>query len=394
MRLYPNLIKAVADGLRQIILENKKADHTVAGLFSSNKSWGARDRNFIADLIYHTIRYKLKWMHVASLDTVETNQDIYGLMAAALSSNGYDIQSIKEFEAVRLNAEPVADLAVLESFSPWIAGIFKAELGPIVADQLMRQLNQPSAMVLRVNTLKTTLEKTKLALDKLAVSYELTNHNALIINQKWALKHSDLYKNGWVEIQDASSQQLAIFADPKPGQYLIDACCGAGGKTLHMAALMQNFGQITAIDVSEFKLNQLKLRAKRAGVKIVRNSFLAENLNLGKLEKSADMVLIDAPCSGLGTLKRDPDIKWKLTEQKLKEIKTLQKDILNYYAPFAKIDGFVVYATCSVLPSENFGQVADFLDKNKNYALVDQVSIWPDQLGFDGFYMAKLKRIA
>ena len=196
------------------------------------------------------------------------------------------------------------------------------------------------------------------------------------------------------EVQDASSQLVAAYLDVAPGMKVVDTCAGAGGKTLHLASLMKNKGQIIAMDIYESKLKKLKVRAKRNGVHNITNRVIESTKPLKKLEGKADRVLIDAPCSGLGVLRRNPDSKWKLQPEFLDSIRDTQQEILQQYSKMVKPGGKLVYATCSVLPSENQLQVDKFLtsELGKSFTFVKDNKVFAHTSGFDGFYMALLKR--
>jgi 16S rRNA (cytosine967-C5)-methyltransferase len=205
---------------------------------------------------------------------------------------------------------------------------------------------------------------------------------------------TDIFKNGLFEVQDASSQMVAHMLDIQPGMRVVDTCAGAGGKTLHMACLMQNKGQIIAMDLYESKLKQLKIRAKRNGIHNIEYRVIDTTKVIKKLHGQADRVLIDAPCSGLGVLKRNPDAKWKLKPEFIDNIRKVQAEVLESYAPIVKPGGKLVYATCSVLPSENQEQVKKFLttEIGKNFTFVQDKKVLAHESGYDGFYMALLTR--
>jgi 16S rRNA (cytosine967-C5)-methyltransferase len=173
---------------------------------------------------------------------------------------------------------------------------------------------------------------------------------------------------------------------------VVDTCAGAGGKTLHIAALMENKGQIIALDIYANKLKELKRRAKRNGAHNIDTRPIESTKVIKKLYDKADRVLIDAPCSGLGVLRRNPDAKWKLQPEFLEKIKETQRDILQQYSRMVKPGGQLVYATCSVLPSENQDQVKNFLDSNKEFTFVKEKKVLSHKSGFDGFYMALLEK--
>ena len=202
------------------------------------------------------------------------------------------------------------------------------------------------------------------------------------------------FKKGLFEVQDASSQLVADFLDVKPGMRVVDTCAGAGGKTLHLAALMQNKGQVIATDIYANKLKELKRRARRAGAHNIEPRAIDSSKVVKKLYGSADRVLIDAPCSGLGVLSRNPDAKWKLQPEFIETLKLTQEEILKQYSKIVKDGGKMVYATCSVLPSENQEQVEKFLasEEGKSFSLKEDRKILSSETGFDGFYMALLEK--
>jgi len=195
-------------------------------------------------------------------------------------------------------------------------------------------------------------------------------------------------------VQDASSQKVAEMLDPKPGMRVIDACAGAGGKSLHIATMMENKGQLIAMDIYENKLNELKRRARRNDIFNIETRVIDSTKVIKKLIDKADKVLIDAPCSGLGVLKRNPDAKWKLQPEFLDNIRATQKELLDSYSRMVKPGGQLVYATCSILPSENEMQVKAFLsrEEGKDFTLLNEEKIMPSKSGFDGFYISLLQK--
>ena len=195
-------------------------------------------------------------------------------------------------------------------------------------------------------------------------------------------------------MQDASSQLVAAYLDVKPGMKVVDTCAGAGGKTLHLSALMENKGQIIAMDIYESKLRKLKVRAKRNKAHNIDMRVIDSTKPIKKLHGKADRVLIDAPCSGLGVIRRNPDSKWKLQPEFIEKIKKTQIEILNSYSKMVAPGGKLVYATCSILPSENNQQVEKFLasENGKEFTFVKDKKILSHQSGFDGFYMALLEK--
>jgi 16S rRNA (cytosine967-C5)-methyltransferase len=203
---------------------------------------------------------------------------------------------------------------------------------------------------------------------------------------------TEAFKKGLFEVQDANSQLVAALLDVRPGMRVVDTCAGAGGKSLHLAALMGNKGQIIALDVYGSKLKELKRRARRNGAHNIEPREIDSTKVFKKLYGSADRVLIDAPCTGLGVLRRNPDTKWKLRPEFLGKITKTQQEILGNYSKMVKPGGKMVYATCSILPQENSDQVQSFLGSGEgsDFSLETEKKIYASKSGFDGFYMALL----
>ncbi len=201
-----------------------------------------------------------------------------------------------------------------------------------------------------------------------------------------------LRESGRFEIQDAASQQVAPFCQVEPGMRVVDACAGAGGKTLHLASLLEGKGDLLAMDVQERKLESLRVRASRATVK-VRTAVVSDEL-LESMQGQADRVLVDAPCSGSGTLRRQADLKYRITAESVAAVRAVQREVLECYAAMVKPDGKLIYATCSVLPSENGAQAAWFSARHPEFTLEEERTVSPAATGWDGFYMARWQREA
>ncbi|MFB2779705.1 RsmB/NOP family class I SAM-dependent RNA methyltransferase [Shewanella mangrovisoli] len=256
-------------------------------------------------------------------------------------------------------------------------------------------LSTPPKRFLRVNGLKVTRDELAQKLAAEFVTTQLVDgvDSALEVTSDSALFRTNCFKDGLFEQQDAGSQRVAAALDAKPGMRVIDACAGAGGKTLHIAAQMQGKGRLLAMDVEQWKLDNLKERARRNGAHNIETRLIVGSKTIKRLKLSADRVLLDVPCSGLGVLKRNPDAKWRDTAERLPVLMELQKHILSSYSRMVKVGGIVVYATCSIFPCENRGQVDAFLAENPNFRLLEDETISPADTGFDGFYLAKLERI-
>ncbi|TAE58894.1 MAG: methyltransferase domain-containing protein, partial [Bacteroidetes bacterium] len=194
---------------------------------------------------------------------------------------------------------------------------------------------------------------------------------------------------------DYSSQLVAPLLDPQPGMRVIDACAGGGGKSLHLASLMKDKGKVLSLDTVPWKLEELRRRAKRAGTGIIETRVIDNKKIIKRLYDSADRLLLDVPCSGLGVLRRNPDAKWKISQAFIDKLKGIQHEILSDYSRMLKPGGRMVYATCSILPSENREQVQRFLNEGTgDFELITEHQILPQDKGFDGFYMALLSRKA
>jgi len=280
-----------------------------------------------------------------------------------------------------------------ESIPDWLDQLAIKELGEKHWTKEITALNMQAEVILRTNTLRTnkaSLRK-KLADEGIATVFIDGYPDALKLVERANVFRTDCFKDGLFEVQDASSQLVAAYLDVKPGMKVIDTCAGAGGKTLHLAALMENKGNIIATDIYESKLKKLKIRTRRAGVHNVTTKVLDSTKVMKKMKGTADRVLIDAPCSGIGVLKRNPDSKWKLEAEFVENIIKTQADILENYSKLVKVGGKLVYATCSILPSENENQVKAFLKNNPNFTIIKDHKVSPFKTGYDGFYMALLE---
>jgi tRNA and rRNA cytosine-C5-methylases len=202
------------------------------------------------------------------------------------------------------------------------------------------------------------------------------------------------FQEGLFEVQDSGSQKIARFLQVTPGMRVLDSCAGAGGKSLHLAALMENKGQIIATDIFAGKLKELKRRGRRAGAHNIETRHIDSTKVVKKLHGKMDRVLIDAPCSGLGVLRRNPDAKWKLTPEFIEEITQKQQEILRMHSKTVKEGGKLVYATCSILPQENEKQVQSFLasEDGQDFVLEEEQHLYAHIDGSDGFYMARMAK--
>jgi 16S rRNA (cytosine967-C5)-methyltransferase len=396
VKLYRNLCEAVVNGLEQIFTEKKYADKVIEKILKSNPKWGARDRRFIAETIYDIVR----WYRLFIELTDAQEDDYWRLLAVWCLWNKAEFPDWEELKGV--NRKKISERyeilklkrKVRESIPDWMDEMGEKELGDKWEKELAA-LNEEANVVLRVNTLKISrngLQKTLAEEENIITEAPEAFPDALLLEERQNIFTRQQFKDGLFEVQDGGSQLIASFLQAKPGMRVIDACAGAGGKTLHLAALMQNKGRIIALDTEEWKLEELKKRGRRAGVANVETRVIESSKTIKRLESSADRLLLDVPCSGVGVLKRNPDAKWKLTTEFIDRVKELQQHIITDYSIMLKSGGLMVYSTCSLFPSENENQVATFLENQKGkFELIEQKSIFPSE-GFDGFYMALIKR--
>lgn len=402
MRLHRNLCFAVIDGLMLIFNEDQYADKVIQQLLKRDKRWGARDRAFVAETTYDIVRWKRLYAEIAEVKEPFTRDNIWRMFAVWATLKGIKLPDWTYFEStptrkIKGKFDELSKIRKFkESIPDWLDELGEKELGTDVWTKEIAALNEQADVILRVNTLKTTKEALQAVLFDQDIETDfLPNYpDALKLKERANVFQTDAFKDGHFEVQDASSQLVAKFLNVEPGMRVVDACAGAGGKALHIAALMQNKGQVIAMDIYENKLHELKRRAKRNGVFNVEIRPIESTKVIKKLYDKADRVLIDAPCSGLGVLRRNPDAKWKLQPEFINKIKITQQDILQQYSRMVKPGGQLVYATCSILPSENQNQVKAFLDSEngKDFTFVKEEKVLSHKSGFDGFYMALLQK--
>ncbi len=400
LRFHNNLVNATVDALNYIFNDGVYADKAVQTALKRDARFGARDRKFIAETIYDIVRWKRLYNEIAETKNHYNKRNLWKLVAVWAVVNNHKLPDWKEFAKtpVRRIKGRFKELQKIrkfkESIPDWLDELGEKELGKSW-DAEINALNQQAQVVLRTNTLKTSPLRLQQLLAKEGIETVLLKNypDALLLKERKNVFQTPFFKDGLFEVQDASSQKVAEFCQVKPGQRVIDACAGAGGKTLHLAALMENKGQLIAMDIYGNKLTELKRRAKRNNAHNIQTKVIESTKTIKKLKGTADVVLLDSPCSGLGVLKRNPDAKWKLQLEFIDKIKATQAEIIDRYAQMVKDGGTLIYATCSILPSENEEQVKKFLSLHQEFELIDSKTIAAAQSGFDGFYMAKMKKI-
>ena len=395
LRYHKHLLQSAVDALNGIFSENRYADKCIEYYLRNNKKWGGRDRRFFAETVYDCVRW---WrLYLFLNDHSESKPVDLAFLGASFWNRKMPMPDFPEFspkvwESYQAKNESISDASVKESFPHWLFSHLSKEVKGW--EQMAPYFNQTNKLVLRVNQSHATCEQVIKALSEENIIAEklIGTESGLIIKERVNIFRSPVFKKGWVEVQDGSSQNVAPFMDLEPGMRVVDACAGAGGKTLHIADILRNKGKIISLDIHDWKLTQLKLRARRDSFSNIEMKCIDSSKVIKRMAGTADRLLLDVPCTGLGVLRRNPDTKWKLSESRLKELEEIQADILKRYSQMLKAGGKMLYATCSVLPSENEKQVERFLGEHENFSLEKQKWYYPTRPGFDGFYMALLEK--
>ncbi|MCA0430918.1 MAG: RsmB/NOP family class I SAM-dependent RNA methyltransferase [Bacteroidetes bacterium] len=394
MKLYKNLIDSVAKSLNEIIVNKKYTDKVLERLFKQNPQWGSRDRRFVAEVTYDCVRnYRLHY------SIIESEKNFWLQIAVWLVLKNIELPQWQEFVHIDPNFIKKKEQllsnnpAIKQSYPDWLWELASTELGDDVWLKESSSMNEQAKVVLRCNTLKININDLQKKLNAIGIETTKVNDvkDALILNKRQNIFTNEFFKQGFFEVQDAGSQEISNFFDLAQNEIIIDACAGAGGKTLHLAARLNNKSKIISMDVEEWKLDELKKRSKRAGAFNIETIHIKNNETINNLKGKATKLLLDVPCSGIGVIKRNPDAKWKLTQQSILDTIALQKNILNDYSKMLKPNGELLYSTCSIFPSENKNQVNEFLKTNPEFKIIKEKSVMPSQ-GFDGFYMCLLKK--
>lgn len=399
MKLHLNLVTAVTEALCLIFGEQRYADKVIESVLKSNRKWGARDRAFIAESTYEMVRWWRLLIEVYGTQPELSTKGLLPLFGVYQLIQGVPLPNWDEFKPLhnpdiqqRYN-QAQKTRKIRESVPDWLDQLAENQLGEKWNTELPF-LNEQAPVVLRANTLKTSRSELRRKLADAGIETLTSSiaQDALILEHRQNVFSHPLFAQGFFEVQDVGSQAIGQFLEVSPGMRVIDACAGAGGKTLHLSALMQNKGTLIAMDVESWKLDELRKRATRAGVSIVQTKPIESSKTIKRLEESCDKLLLDVPCSGLGVLRRNPDAKWKLSQDFIDKVCQEQALIISSYSKMVKRGGSLVYATCSILPIENETRVNMFLEENKDYELLKQQHLSPAKNGCDGFYMAQILR--
>ena len=400
MKLYRNLANGIVEGVQEVLRNRRALRPTLRNILIRNRKWGSNDRKLVGKGIIEIIRWKRKFDVIGKLN-VKSKNYYKNLLVVWSIYNDIEFEECLTFSELKkgnvCNNISIANSkrALKNSIPDWLDSLGMKTYGKVIWEKEIQALNRPAKLFLRTNTLKTNVKKLQAYLkeNNKVNTNEVSNiPNALVVEENKILTHLDIYKKGWFEIQDLNSQKISIFTNPKPNMLIIDTCAGSGGKSLHLATIMRNKGRIIATDSSDRKRKQLEKRLKRNGISIVEYLNSKNKDLLKKYNNSANIVIIDAPCSGLGVLKRNPAAKWHMNPSRIRQLVGIQKKILQEYATLVKSGGNLIYATCTIFPNENQNQIKNFL-KSKiglEFNLEKQEVLLSQNTDGDGFYMAKL----
>ena len=419
--MHPSaLVELATELLHQVLRFEHPADSVVSDFFRRQRQLGARERHTLAETTYAVLREKPLWQHLAQSGKGEMERRLVLLawqgnaafLRAALAPA--EVQWLEQVQAVDRAALPER---LRHNLPDWLAERLQAELGADEFLRLVDALNQPAGLDLRVNTLKSRREDAQAALAAAGIAAEPTPFSplGLRLQGKPPLHKLDVFLRGDVEVQDEGSQLLALLTGAKRGEMVADFCAGAGGKTLALGAMMRNTGRLYAFDVSGHRLAALKPRLARSGLSNVYPVQIAHERDdrIKRLAGKIDRVLVDAPCSGLGTLRRNPDLKWRQSPAAVTEMSVRQAAILASAARLVKPGGRLVYATCSLLQQENEAVAQAFTAAHASGFRVlpaaealrraqvadpdtltqgDHLRLWPHRHATDGFFAAVWER--
>jgi 16S rRNA (cytosine967-C5)-methyltransferase len=404
--LYRPVWDGIQSALRDIFREGFPADKVIQRHLKSNRKWGSHDRKLFAEAVYDLVRWWRRLMFAVDAPWPADDKIIGTAEPKVLARVTeawcviHDVRLDPNIAKQGLSPESISKVwsdaslprAVRESVPDWLDQWGSEELGARW-DEVLPVLNTLAPVYLRANRLKCSPKQLLEELKQDRVEARIVDGDCLQLAERANVFLSKSFSLGHFEVQDGNSQQVAPALQAEPGMRVIDACAGAGGKSLHLAALMKNKGKIIAMDVSEKKLEQLRERSTRDGATCIETRVIDTTKVIKRLKDGADRVLLDVPCTGLGVLRRNPDSKWKLTRAEVSSLREIQAQILGNYAQMCKPGGVLVYATCSIAPSENEAQIQKFVSQNETKWTLDvQSTFYPQRSGPDGFYFARLRR--
>ena len=372
---------------RMIAPLKEPADQLLSRHFRDHHELGIRDRGFIADTLFGMLRHRRFIEYLAGNAAPRLLVLVYFVKLAGLNLRELQpLLSRAEIKSLhQIKAQPTDDipLAIQSDFPDWLMEKLKRFMPDAEILALGRGMQNPAPLDLRVNTVRASREEVLHSLESEGVSAQFTPYSPIGIRlqQRISLSRHPLFLSGKVEVQDEGSQLICYLTSPRRHEMIVDFCAGSGGKALLLGAMMQNHGRVYAFDVSDKRLSNLKPRLKRSGLSNIFPQRIANENDpkVKRLRGKLDRVLVDAPCSGLGTLRRNPDLKWRQTSRGIAELAQKQLLILEHAAGLLKPGGRLVYATCSILPEENEEIVDRFLNQQPRFKQVHCGQILTDQ---------------
>jgi 16S rRNA (cytosine967-C5)-methyltransferase len=382
-----NLLRLASMALADVLDGGGPADVKLGQFFRQNRELGIRDRAFVAESVYGVLRRKSFLVYLADGEDPRKLLLAYLLRVQGVSLRELDeaLNKQQKERAQQIKAKATEDIspAMQADLPEWLWQELATQYGETEALAIARSMHAQAPLDLRVNLVKATREDVIGCFAADGTEVELTPYSphGLRMAQKMTISRHPLFADGKIEVQDEGSQLLAQLVAPRRGEMIADFCAGAGGKSLAMGALMRNSGRLYAFDVSEKRLQNLGQRLKRSGLSNLHSQLIASENDpkLKRLNGKFDRVLVDAPCSGLGTLRRNPDLKWRQTPQDITELTAKQAAILARAAKLVKGGGRLVYATCSLLQAENEAIAKAFLAAHPDYQLRDASEILAQQ---------------
>ena len=419
MRFSRSLLESSCEALREVLALDSPADSVLSRFFRLRRNLGQSDRSTIAETVYAVLRRK-RLLERLSGGGRDPRRLALAAWSALLGANLRELEGCIGSDETdwlaqvkRAAREPQA-IEVECDMPDWLIARLRRDRDDSSLLELARGLARPAPLDLRINLARMTREAAleRFARDGMGAAPTPYSPAGVRIAGKPAINRHELFREGLMEVQDEGSQLLCYLVSPRRGEMVVDFCAGAGGKSLALGMLMRSTGRLYAFDVSDKRLAQLKPRLARSGLSNVHPQRIdgEKDPRVFRLAGKIDRVLIDAPCTGLGTLRRNPDLKWRQSEQSLRELTRKQASILRSAARLAKPGGRLVYATCSVLQEENRDIVAEFLGENEAFRLVSAAQVlaqqrialdtgeflelFPHRHGTDGFFAAALERVA
>jgi len=387
VRLAPWVISSTEEILREVMRFSAPADGTLSHYFRTHPKLGSRERGVISEAVFSVLRNKIFYSDFAGAGGGATMRRL-ALLGLSDAVGVDSLGTLPEVETAWLADIAKIDRsllpAVMRSNLPqWLFDKLVEQYGDEQTMQLAAALNQPAPLDLRVNSLKASQEEVVTALNEASVECETMHFSplGLRVGKKTALQNLPLFKSGAIEVQDEGSQLLAQIVGAKRGEMVADFCAGAGGKTLALGAQMRNTGRLYAFDVSEKRLANINPRLARSGLSNVHPIRIAneKDARIKRLAGKIDRVLVDAPCSGLGTIRRNPDLQWRQSLEAIASFQVQQLAILSSAARLVKAGGRLVYATCSLLREENEDVVAQFMSAQPDFELVPMKDVLAEQ---------------